>query len=254
MDHRWTPALVRETLLEVLDFCNSWFRPWYQQTACEIVRWSRLEPGAAVVELGAGGGAILREVARLESSALEIGYKLPALIPTDLYPALEEWRRMQAEFPQIQPCESPVDFDDPPFWPEDTLLVLAAALHHVPRPRRIALLLRLAQTARAVLIFEPVRRTALSLVLTSFCWVPALLLPAVWFRRQGVVRRVLLCWMLPVVPLMFVWDGIISCLREWSDAEWSDLSRQAATVDLNVIRTTSWQGEQIAIVRRGASG
>lgn len=253
MDHRWTPAAVRATLLDVLDFCNSQFRPWHRQTAGEIVRWARSRPGAAVVELGAGSGAILREVARLDQAAAAAGSEPICLIPTDLYPALEAWRRMQREFPQIQPREMPVDFEEAPFWRSDTVLVLAAALHHIPRERRTPLLLRLAENAGVVLICEPVRRTLCSLLLTSFCWIPALLAPAARMCQPGALRRIVLCWAVPVVPLMFVWDGLVSCLREWSDEEWRTFSGQAHSAGLVVTRTTSWQGEQVAIVRRSSA-
>jgi len=250
MDHRWTPGPLRQTLLEVLDYCNSRFRPWYQQTAAEILKSTGQRPVAAVVELGAGGAPILREVARLMPAHPRSGDRPLVLIPTDLYPALQEWRRLQAEFPVIQPRETPVDFDDAPAWTGETLLVLAAALHHIPRSRRSRLLIRLAQSATTVLVFEPVRRTLLSILLTSFCWIPALLTPAALWNRPGRTRRILLCWLFPVVPGMFVWDGIVSCLREWSGDEWHRFSGEASLAGLDVNRTVSLHGEQVTIGRR----
>lgn len=233
----------------MLDFCNSRFRPWYQQTAVEILASARQQSVAAVVELGAGGAPILREVAvRLRDTPVPPSRPL-VLIPTDLYPALLEWRRLQDDFPIIQPRETPVHFEDPPTWPDRTLLVLAAALHHVPRPGRARLLLRLACSATAVLVFEPVRRTPLSMLLTSFCWFPALLTPAALWHRPGRRRRVLLCWLIPLVPLMFVWDGLVSCLREWSDDEWNAFAGEASLAGFDVRRTTTLHGEQIAICR-----
>jgi hypothetical protein len=29
-----------------------------------------------------------------------------------------------------------------------------------------------------------------------------------------------LCWLLPIAPVMFWWDGIVSCLRMWTDQQW----------------------------------
>jgi hypothetical protein len=43
-----------------------------------------------------------------------------------------------------------------------------------------------------------------------------------WYlgRRPGTLRRVLWCWLIPLAPIMFCWDGIVSILRYWTDETW----------------------------------
>jgi hypothetical protein len=46
------------------------------------------------------------------------------------------------------------------------------------------------------------------------------LLPLWFFRRPGKLRRFFWCTLFPVAPFVFLWEGLVSCLRMWSAAEW----------------------------------
>jgi hypothetical protein len=249
MDHAWTPAILRKTLLDVLDFCNCDFRPWYRLLADDLLRTALAEGAECVAEPGAGAAPILRELALLIRSTPPGPAHNLQLIPSDLYPVPDVWRSLQREFPNIRPIYEPVDMFGKQNWPPRTLLLLAAALHHIPRNRRIQLLQNLLETADCVVVHEPVRRTAVSMLLTSFCWFPALLTPAARIRRSGSLRRILLCWLIPVVPLMFVWDGLVSCLRQWTDAEWENARQELGRKGIGVHRQTTMHSERITIRR-----
>ena len=45
------------------------------------------------------------------------------------------------------------------------------------------------------------------------------------------------CWLIPLVPFISLWDGIVSCLRQWTEAEW----RQglAGMVDESALRISA---------------
>jgi len=47
-----------------------------------------------------------------------------------------------------------------------------------------------------------------------------LVLPLAYANRPGRLRRFLWCWLVPVVPLIFFWDGLVSCVRQWSPERW----------------------------------
>ena len=57
--------------------------------------------------------------------------------------------------------------------------------------------------------------------------------------------------MIPIAPLMFVWDGLVSCLRQWTQAEWEEFAAQASQAGIDVFRQTTVHSERIAVVRRG---
>lgn len=249
MDFPRIPRLLRDTLLEVLDFCNTTFRPWYRALAVDILDCAIQRESPCVAEPGAGSAPILREIAVLTATNTSSQARRLRLIPSDLYPVETVWRELQRQFPNIEPVYSPVDFLQSSPWPAESLLILAASLHHIPGAQRPQVIERLMSTADALLIHEPVRRTLPSLFLTSFCWFPALLTPAARLFQPGSFRRILLCWVVPIVPLMFLWDGLVSCLRQWTDAEWREYTCRASAAGLRIERETSMHSERILVTR-----
>ena len=52
-------------------------------------------------------------------------------------------------------------------------------------------------------------------------WLPGLLTPLYFLGTSvGRWRRFLWCWLIPVAPFMVAFDGVISCLRCWTEEEW----------------------------------
>lgn len=247
MDHARTPQAIRQTLLDVLDFCNRDFRPHYQDIAAEILRHLKGTPITQVVELGAGTAPITQALAGSDSS------EHLRLIPSDLYPEPTLWKKLENQHPkQVQPAYHPVDFTIPQQSVPGSSVVLSATLHHIPTTQRMATLQALAESADLVLIFEPVQKNPVSMFLVLFAVIPALLTPLARWTSPGSVRRVLWCWLVPIVPLMFVWDGLVSCIRQWNRAEWdaateklqqhsiectADLRLHSATIILRMVRS-----------------
>lgn len=218
MDQAWVPASLRDTLREILECGNSRpFRSYYDWVADEVYRVAQETGAEQIVELGAGTAPITRLLAK-KSWDTEV-----RLVPCDGNPDIASYRELAADHPEIvQPIYATIDFSQEHRWAENTLLFLSATLHHVPSDQRAAVIQSLTQSADNVLIFEPLRKTLLSMLFVLPSVIPALLLPVRYLRRPGRVRRLLWCWLAPAAPLMFVWDGLVSCLREWTDQEWRD--------------------------------
>lgn len=223
MDHPRTPRAMRETLLDVLDYCNTDFRPYYREVAGQIRAMARERGLTSIVELGAGLAPLTRALAQDNKDSF-------SLIPCDLYPESGAWQNLEVQHGKVvQPMYHSVDFTVQHEWPPGTALVLCASLHHIRQELRAGTLKTLHDSADCVLIFEPVRKTPFSLFLVLFAVLPALLTPAFRMSRQGRFRRILFCWLIPVVPLMFVWDALVSCVRQWSPAEWAQFSKSLPT-------------------------
>jgi hypothetical protein len=218
MDLNWLPASLRATLREILECGNARpFRPYYDWVADEVLRTAREKGCRAIVELGAGTAPVSRHMARDPQSE---GLKL---IVSDGNPDSASYKALEEEFPtKVFPCYEPVDFSVPRKWPSGTLLFLSATLHHIPDSARPRVLQSLTDSAECVMVFEPLRNTLPSLLFVFLSTVPAVLLPLWFFRRPGKLKRFLWCWLVPVAPLMFWWDGIVSCFREWRGQKWRD--------------------------------
>jgi hypothetical protein len=216
MDLDWLPSGLRTTLREILECtCLRPFRDYYEWVAGETLTTAREGGFTTIVELGAGTAQITRMMAeRPESDGLN-------LVVTDLNPDRVVYEELRTRYPgKVSAVFTPVDISSPQRWEPKTLVVLSASFHHLPPRLRPKVLQAMTGSAEKVLVFEPLRKTVGSLVYTMFSFIPALIMPVYLFNRPGKLRRFFWCWLFPIAPPMFWWEGMVSCLRMWSNDEW----------------------------------
>ncbi len=218
MDLAWLPSALRATIHDVLECClGPSPRRYYEWVALEILHL--VEDGSVdtIVELGAGMAPITRELVKHLSGREGISLRV-----SDLYPNAALYQTLVQKYPDLIQAEPrSVDFSHPMDFPAGSLLVLCATFHHVPPAARMRALKAL--SAYQVAIFEPLRRNPASLLLSLLGFFPGLATPLLlWNRRPGDWRRVLWCWLVPLAPVMIVWDGIVTCLRCWTEEEWEE--------------------------------
>jgi SAM-dependent methyltransferase len=247
MDQDWLPWGLRGTLREILELVdNKPFRPYCAWVADEVLRAAKTGGLTTLVELGAGPGPITRLLARDARSA---GLRL---VPCDINPDRVAYEQLAANFPdKVVPRYDAVDFSQPQPWEPRTLLYLSATFHHIPPRARTAVLRSLLGSADVVMVFEPLRKTPLAMLFVLLSIVPALLLPAWRLGRPGRLRRILWCWLIPVAPLMFWWEGIVSCLRMWTVREWHNELLPLLRTDQEA-QIDNWLVSQRVICRRRA--
>ena len=231
MDQAWLPQGLRCTLREVLECGNSLpFRSYYRQVAEQAWQVVADHGLTCVVELGAGTAPVTREMLKNAHEGVQF-------ILCDRNPDASAYRELAERYPQVTAPSEPIDFSLSHDWPRGTLLVLSATLHHIPKQDRIQLVARLQRSADCVIIAEPLRRTALSGAYVLGSIVPATLLPLVYLRRGGRLRRLLWCWLLPVAPLLFIWDGLVSCIRQWTEQQWLQVVRQWTGCEATILHS-----------------
>jgi hypothetical protein len=217
MDLARIPAGLRQTLREILECGNERpFRHYYRWVANKVKHEAKQGTFSKVAELGAGTAPVTRRLAR--ETPQDAGLKL---IPCDLHPDVEAYESLREAYPGVvSPIFTPVDFSRAHAWDNDTLLVLSGTFHHVPQSARPPALEALLASARRIVICEPLQNRPSSFAYVLLSIVPAALLPLLLLGRSGRLRRVLWCWLLPVAPLMFWWDGWVSCSRQWDAEDW----------------------------------
>jgi hypothetical protein len=218
MDLPWAPKSLRDTLRDILECGNSRpFRTYYDWICDAVVGVAANCQCDVVIELGAGTAPVSRRLlCKPEADSL-------TLVVADDNPDVELYRQMEeSSAGRVAPIYEPVDFSQPREWPENSLLVLSATLHHVPSSKRREIIQMLRSSNCPVLIFEPLRNNMLSVLFTLLSLFPAVCTPFRYLNRPGRLRRFFWCLLIPVAPLMFCWDGFASCIRQWTESEWRD--------------------------------
>jgi len=214
-DQSWVPRGARECLFEIMDALNSGLRSFNGQVARTVIALARDHQLGTIIELGAGRAPVTAELVKHdESSGLR-------LIACDLVPNENAYRKLAERFPdRVFPIYSSVDITQSQPALQQAVLVLAGVMHHIPFDLRPAVISALSRTDSITAVFEPLRRTWLSTSMAALSFFPALLLPLTFFSRPGKMRRFFWCWIVPIVPFMFAWDGVTSCRRQWTPEEW----------------------------------
>lgn len=249
MDQSWVPRSLRATLREILECGNSVpFRSYYQWVAHEVTEFATANRIENIVELGAGTAPITKLLAkepRLNGVRLTV---------CDDNPDVSAYEILKKNHPgNVHAVYEPIDFSRPKSWPPGTLLMLSATLHHLPSDVRSRVLSGLVESTDCVMVFEPLRRTVVSMLFVLCAIVPALLVPLRFLGRPGRLRRFVWCWLLPVAPLMFCWDGVVSCLRMWTAEDWESHLRISGVKPANrtVGQTTFCQMVTLDCAPRG---
>jgi hypothetical protein len=211
-DQAWFPRVIRDAGTAFL------------RTAVEITGQSRLllPPLAAalyetgerrIVDLCSGGGGPLPSLVELLA---EDGIQVHAKL-TDLFPnqgALElasADSRGRIEFVPTPVDASQIPSDLPGFR------TLFNALHHFPPSEARAILSDAMESQQPIGAFELVARHPIQLIGMLFAPLAALVLvprlrPFNWLW-------VPFTYVIPLIPLLIFWDGLVSCLRAYSTTE-----------------------------------
>jgi hypothetical protein len=219
-DQPWLPALFRDFITDHIRYASEKL-DFFQPICPKFHESMRALDETRIVDLCSGAGGPLPGLMRhLES---DFGFA-PDVVFTDLYPNREAFRSIEEHYRGRIECryQSTSAFDVPPEL--RGFRTIFGALHHF-RPRGATRILADAVEKRVgIAAFEVQERSLVGIFnaclltfLSSFLLTP----------RVGrlTVARLLSTYLLPVAPLIFAWDGIVSCLRTYSPAELGELIR-----------------------------
>lgn len=215
-DQPWFPALLRNYMTDLLQFQIETFRVY--TPAVPLLRQGLTATGQrSVVDLCSGGGGPIKSVQALLAQE---GLTVPVTL-TDLFPNVDAFRRVaDGAAGPVAFREDPVDATRVPS--ELTgFRTLFSCLHHF-RPEGVrAILADAARSRTGIGVFDLVERSARGVLsvlpspLAAFAMTP-LLRPFRW-------SRLALTYGVPLVPLGFMMDGVLSHLRAYPLAELREL-------------------------------
>lgn len=212
-DLQWFPASWRDFGTDFLKFIATKFNI-YKPTLPLMQRCFDKSGQSHWVDLASGGGSGLICLAKdLKQNNPKLKITL-----TDFYPNIKAFERLTAEVPNTFSYEkSSVDASQPPKHLQSTIQTIFGAFHHF-RPKKARQILQNAvDTNTTIAIFEPVGRNFGSWFSMFITPLNVLLLtPFIRPFRWSVLPFI---YLIPLIPLFMLWDGIASILRTYSESE-----------------------------------
>ena len=206
-DLSWFPSFLRNYMTDFLQFLTNKTK-LFQPVIPIIEKGIKKSETNSVIDLGSGGGGGLLWI----SEALQKENPDLQIIMTDLYPYITD----------------PVDARDIP----DKLKGLRTqflSLHHF-RPDDVKKILQNAiDTKQNIAIFEGQERSFASILAMMFSPITVLLVTP--FIKPFSFGRLIFTYLIPLVPIFVLWDGIVSSLRTYSIKEMEHLVNELENKD-----------------------
>lgn len=217
----WCPAFLRNGLRAMLQRIASTF-PGYEAIVDELQAAVQATGATEVVDLCTGGGGPWVRIAeRLPADSPILRVRL-----TDLFPDVGAMEAMQRDTGGLAvPHERPVDaLEEHPELP-GFRTVFAAFHHFSPQPAR-QVLARAVATGEGVGVFELTERQpwALMVPLSAF----PLAMGLIPFVRPFRWVYLPFTYLVPALPIMLAFDGLVSCLRTYEPEELLAMGREVA--------------------------
>ena len=223
IDQPWCPRAVREGVTEYLQIVAQLGRPY--RLVAPLVRRALERTGShEIVDLGSGTGGpwpgLLDELHADGGPSVQV--TLTDALPSDAMASRVE----EAAAGRLRYHRAPVDARRVPS--ELTgVRTLFSAFHHFSPAGARAVLADAVRTRSGIAVFEMTHRSAWPVA--AMLLTPPLALAAMPLVRPVRLSRLLYTYLLPVIPVVTTFDGVVSCLRTYSPSELRDLAVGVAT-------------------------
>lgn len=216
-DQFWFPDFLRNYGTDFLQFLSNKAKI-YKPILPIIEKGLKKSNTQQVIDLGSGGGGgLLWLNAELKKSIPDL-----KIILTDYYPNIPAFKYTQAHANNFEFVAEPVDARKVPEHLKG-LRTQFLSLHHF-KPEDAKQILQNAVDAKSgIAVFEVQERSFPSILAMLFS--PLSVLFTTPFIRPFSIGRLIFTYLIPIVPLFVLWDGLVSCLRTYSVKEMNALIR-----------------------------
>jgi hypothetical protein len=220
----WFPPTLRNEITDALQ-CGSEILRAYAPISVLLQRALDTTRCFSIVDLGSGSGGPWLDL----SQKLRRGKAPYRIWLTDMFPNLAAFENVKAASPNaIDFCRAPVDAMKVPVE-LDGFRTMFSSFHHFPPAQARAILQNAVDARQGIGIFEITSRTP-SAVCTMFLWflTPFLFTPSIRPFRWS---RMFYTYVLPIIPLVLLFDGLVSCLRTYRTRELRELIQGLAVTE-----------------------
>ena len=243
-DQEWFPQLLRDYVTDGLQFILNFARI-YRPIVPRLNDAIRAAKPPALVDLCSGGGGPwpwLRGLVK-NSGGLPIDVCL-----TDRFPNIPAFARLRVQsggqinfYPEAVNAESP---------PSELLgfRTIFTSFHHFQPRQAQAILQQVVNARQGIAVFEPAQRRASTILSTVFMLLGGL--AAAPFIQPFRFSRLFWSYVIPVIPMVLFYDGIVSCLRAYSEQEMAALVSKLDAEDYvwEIGKQSGWPAPVIYLV------
>lgn len=212
----WFPSGLRNEITDALQ-CGSEILKAYASVSTLLQRALDATRSRSIVDVCSGsGGPWLDLSQQLRGNAAEY-----SILLTDKFPNLAAFENVKAASANgIDFYRSPVDATKVPAE-LDGFRTMFSSFHHFPPAQARAILQDAVDAKQGIGIFEVTSRTAPAVAM-MFLWflTPFVFTPSIRPFRWS---RLLYTYALPIIPLVLLFDGLVSCLRTYQPRELREL-------------------------------
>jgi hypothetical protein len=235
-DQSWFPQVFRSSALSFLETMYRLSREANQIFAKKILEVMQKTKSTEIIDLASGATGpilhILRELKELQGAPSQITL-------TDLFPTKSGIEKVNAlQDPSVRYLQDPVDATNVP--KELTgLRTIFGAFHHLTPELGKRVLQDAFNQRRPLAVFEISARKAplFALGLTM----PVMVLFITPLIRPVRASQLLFTYLLPILPLLIAWDGLVSVLRTYTPEELREMTRDLVADDYH------WEIGELAV-------
>lgn len=212
-DQPWLRGVWREAYLDGLNATFKLFRI-HNHLYKPYGKWMALANKKEVLEVCGGGGG---PVDTILSSLKKENESLPIITLSDLNPDFIAFQKLQAKHPEhIKYINEPVDATKTENI-EAELISLCSSFHHLPPTLAKKVLRNAYNNSNGIFIREVLSRNPLNALSSLFNLLPLMLAP--FFAGRISFFKILISTIIPIIPLMIIFDGIVSVFRTYTTDE-----------------------------------
>jgi hypothetical protein len=217
-DQPWFPAFLRDAVTDDLQILLGIGEP-YGDILPQLREGIERSGANCVLDLCSGAGGpwpwLAEALEWLEGMRIRVEL-------SDKYPNAEAKARLGSNSTTVHYHADPVDATCVPR--ELTgFRTLFTSFHHFPPEQAREILRDAAAKGKGIGVFEIPGRRPLTLLALPLVLVGDILV--VPFLRPRPLARMVWRWLIPIVPLVLLFDGIVSCLRAYSPRELRELTK-----------------------------
>lgn len=214
-DQKWFPSFLRNYGTDFLQFLSNKSK-MYHAIVPILEKGLQKSHTNQIIDLGSGGGGGLIWL----NSELKKNTPNLKITLSDFYPNIAAFEYSKQQADNFEYIETSVDARNVPAELKG-LRTQFLSLHHFKPADAKKILQNAVDTNNSIAIFEAQERSLPSIIAMLFS--PLIVLLTTPFIRPFTIGRILFTYIIPVVPLFVLWDGVVSSLRTYSLDEMNGL-------------------------------